>query len=297
MAIPNSQLQTWAAQGSVTQSASTYNTIKDKLEEAGSPYATQDSRVFLQGSYGNSTNIYRESDVDVVICLTSAFQHNTAGLTPVQKAAFDAAYQNATYTLDQFKTDVHAHLVAAYGNDVYLGKKAIQIRATTSRRKTDVIVAMEHRHYFSFLTLASQSHGDGIVFKNSAGKRIINYPEYHRANLVTKNTNAGGRFKSYVRIFKNMRVRAVSEGFLAEGNAPSYYIEGLLYNLPDNYFVADYATGVNAILNFLATADRSAFTCANGFHILHGDDPDLQWTKLKGDQFILALRVLWNTWA
>jgi len=39
MAIPESQLDTWSHQGSVTQSSTTYNTIKNVLDAVGSPYA------------------------------------------------------------------------------------------------------------------------------------------------------------------------------------------------------------------------------------------------------------------
>ena len=39
MAIPESQLDTWSHQGSVTQSSNTYNTIKSALEASTTPYA------------------------------------------------------------------------------------------------------------------------------------------------------------------------------------------------------------------------------------------------------------------
>src|SRR5690606_967984 len=69
MPIPESQLETWSHQGSITQSSSTYNTIKSVLEDSATPYAGRNFKVFLQGSYGNDTNIYAESDVDIVIRL------------------------------------------------------------------------------------------------------------------------------------------------------------------------------------------------------------------------------------
>ena len=73
MAIPEYQLDTWAKQGSVTQSAGTYDTIKRVLEDKNAPYAGKDFSIFLQGSYGNDTNVYRDSDVDIVICLNQSF--------------------------------------------------------------------------------------------------------------------------------------------------------------------------------------------------------------------------------
>jgi hypothetical protein len=55
MAIPESQLETWSHQGSVSQSAGTYATIKNALESADAKYTNRDFEVFLQGSYGNAT--------------------------------------------------------------------------------------------------------------------------------------------------------------------------------------------------------------------------------------------------
>jgi tRNA nucleotidyltransferase (CCA-adding enzyme) len=74
MAIPEAQLQTWSHQGAIAGSSSTYATVKNVLEAATTPYAAKRYKVFLQGSYGNDTNIYSESDVDIVIRLDTPFR-------------------------------------------------------------------------------------------------------------------------------------------------------------------------------------------------------------------------------
>jgi hypothetical protein len=51
MGIPESQLETWSHEGSITQSAATYRTIKDALESANAAYHGKNYKVFLQGSY------------------------------------------------------------------------------------------------------------------------------------------------------------------------------------------------------------------------------------------------------
>ena len=81
MSIPESQLETWSHRGSITQSRDTYNTIKNVLEASNTPYAGKNLKVFLQGSYGNDTNIYTESDVDIVIRLDDCFQRDLSELT------------------------------------------------------------------------------------------------------------------------------------------------------------------------------------------------------------------------
>jgi len=85
MPIPESQLETWSHQGSVTQSSSTYNSVKDVLEASTTPYADKNFKVFLQGSYGNDTNIYAESDVDIIIKLDDCFFSDTDWLSEDEK--------------------------------------------------------------------------------------------------------------------------------------------------------------------------------------------------------------------
>lgn len=91
MGIPETQLTTWAKQGSITGSSDTHNTVKDALQTAGTPYSGLDYSVYLQGSYGNATNIYAESDVDVVICLHECFQSDRTELTSEQQTLWDNA--------------------------------------------------------------------------------------------------------------------------------------------------------------------------------------------------------------
>ena len=63
MAIAETQLHTWSHQGAVAQSRDTYATIRRALESDRTAYHGNDFKSFLQGSYGNDTNVYAESDV------------------------------------------------------------------------------------------------------------------------------------------------------------------------------------------------------------------------------------------
>ena len=98
MPIPESQLETWSHQGSIAQSSSTYNSIKNVLEANTTPYTGKNFKVFLQGSYGNDTNIYAESDVDIVIRLDDCFFSDLESLPEEEKAAHMQAFSDAAYT-------------------------------------------------------------------------------------------------------------------------------------------------------------------------------------------------------
>src|SRR4029450_1975896 len=69
MAIPTTQLDTWSHQGAIATAQATHVSVRAALSHAQSLIRTHDYEVFLQGSYRNATNIYAESDVDIVVQL------------------------------------------------------------------------------------------------------------------------------------------------------------------------------------------------------------------------------------
>ena len=63
----------------------------------------------------NDTNIYAESDVDVVIRLDSILRSNVSALPAEQQAAYHRDFGKATYTFDEFKKAVAIRLTTAFG--------------------------------------------------------------------------------------------------------------------------------------------------------------------------------------
>lgn len=297
MAIPESQLDTWSHQGSITQSSITYKTIKNTLEAEGSPHAGKNYNVFLQGSYGNDTNIYAESDVDIIIKLNDCFYHDLSELSDNQRAAFVSVHPGtASYAYKEFKRDVLSALTNGYGNDVKIGDKAISIVANGARRKADVIAAVQYRRYYEFLSISNQRYADGMCFLNSTGTQIANYPRQHSENLTKKHQSTNKWFKPMVRVLKNLRSRLIDEKMIAPGVAPSYYLEGLLYNVPDDKFTDSYEDCFVNCFNWILESDRSQFVCANEQYYLLRDDCPVTWQASKCDEFLVAVQRLWNEW-
>jgi hypothetical protein len=297
MAIPESQLETWSHQGSVTQSSATYNTIKNALESTGSAYASKDYAVFLQGSYGNDTNIYAESDIDIVIQLDSCFYYEIEDLPDDQKARFKEVHKGGvTYDCSAFKKDVLALLKDKYGDNVKPGDKAIKIEASGSRRKSDVLVTAQYRRYYKFLGTYDQGYHTGIFFFRADNTRIANYPKQHSANCTAKHQTSGQWFKPMARVFKNMRSKLVADGIIEDGVAPSYYIEGLLYNVPNDKFGKNYQDSFVNCINWILQADRSQFLCANELYYLLREGSPVTWRDSKCTEFLSAVRDLWEQW-
>lgn len=296
MTIPKSQLEIWSHQGSITQSSNTYNSIKATLEATDTPYSAKNYKVFLQGSYGNDTNIYSESDVDIIIRLDDCFQHDLSQLPTEQQVAFKTTHSEATYTQKDFKSDVLSVLSSNYGKDVNAGEKAIAIAACGNLRKSDVIAAIQYRRYHKFLSNSDQLYDEGICFYTNSGTKIANYPKQHSVNLTAKHQGTSKLFKPMARILKNMRSQLIKENMLENGDAPSYYLEGLLYNVPNDKFGKNYEeTFVNAI-EWILDADRSKFVCANEQYCLLFEDSPVTWRTEKCNKFLNAAVELWNQW-
>ena len=296
MAIPETQLDTWSKQGSVTQSQATYATIKNVLEDKAAPFANRSYTSFLQGSYGNDTNIYADSDVDVVMRLDSTFYYDLTRLDDSGKANFEKAHGAAPYGLADFKKEISAWLTHKFGSAVKPGTKAIFVQGSGNRRDADVLPAAVFRRYYKFGNMSDQSSAEGICFFTSDGSRIENFPKQHSDNCTAKHKATKQFFKPMVRILKNMRNRMVQDGMIEEGLAPSYYLEGLLYNVLNDKFGGNYADTFTNSINWILTADRTKFLCANEqFYLLREDSP-VTWRTAKCDKFLNAAVQLWNSW-
>lgn len=297
MSIPQAQLATWANQGTITGSAATYASIKRALEAKSASYSNRNFKIFLQGSYGNDTNIYAESDVDVVICCDDGFFHDLNSLTESQKRAFQVYFKDSPYSYDYFKGHVEDALRVSFGNSVDPGNKAIKVKPNGSRRSSDVVVAFEFRRYDKFNGLTDYNYDSGICFFAQDGTMIINYPKQHSENLTTKHQATGSNFKPIVRIFKNMRTYLIENGIIAKGTAPSYYVESLIYNVPNDKFQGSYTDIVFNILKWLhETTDKTNLVCANKqYYLLRNGHPTC-WPTADGVAFIQAVVDLWINW-
>lgn len=295
MAISERQLETWSHQGSKVQSASTYQAIKAVLEDEDAPCANRAFEVFLQGSYGNDTNVYAESDVDIVICLTEAFNSDTSDLDPADKAAYEANRLRATYGYTDFKKEVTAWLTENFGSGVKPGNKAIFVPGKNNRRDADVLACIEHRRYLSYRSVRESSYRTGICFYSADGNQIVNFPKRHMRNCTAKHQATQSRFKPNVRVLKNMRNAMVEDEFLADGVAPSYFLEGMLWNVPSQNFAASYQQSFENYLYWLAHCNPTQLSCANDLHWLIRDEPHECWNMADFTKFIGAAQRYWNS--
>lgn len=290
MAISEEQLSTWSHQGSVMQSAATYDTIRRALNDPSAPYHSRTYNIFLQGSYGNDTNIYADSDVDIAICLTSTYYSDTNELTPPEKQKYDLGWTAATYNYEEFKADVLSWLTSKFGGEVQARNKAIFIPGNGTRRDADVLVCAEHRWYGNQLANVS----NGICFWTLDGRQIVNYPKQHLANCTSKHQATSNRFKPNVRVLKNMRNRMKDDGLISDDLAPSYFLEGMIWNAPAQLFTSSYQQSFENYMDWLDDCATMDLTCANGIHWLLRENHTVCWRQAKFDTFRTAAKQFWN---
>ena len=67
----------------------------------------------------------------------------------------------------------------------------------------------------------------------------------------------------------------IADGRLAQKVAPSYFLEGLLYNVPNDLFGKSYSDTFVKAINWINNCpDRSKLVCANDmYYLLHPTSP------------------------
>ncbi|MBC2858366.1 nucleotidyltransferase [Stappia sp. 28M-7] len=294
MAISEAQLETWSHQGSQVQSASTYKSIRDVLNDPGSPYYKWMYRIFLQGSYGNDTNIYADSDVDVVICLTEVYYGDVSHLSDEEKARYNANRSPGTIGFKEFKAHVLAWLTKKFGSGVTAGKKAIFIPGDRNRRDADVLVCVANKMFISYPATGEPAFYEGVCFWTSDEEKIVNYPRQHLDNCTAKNGASASRFKPSIRILKNMRNAMIEQGYINAGLAPSYFLEGMLSNVPTQQFVNSHQQTFENYMDWLQACSVGDLTCANGIHYLVRDGQSVCWNLSDFNTFRASAMRFYN---
>src|SRR3989344_5965717 len=279
MSIPANQLDTWAKQGSKDLSSTTYQSVRNALSGSSSPIREMITsgkvKIDLQGSYANDTNTRGDSDVDVLVRL-DVFQSNKLLLPREQYLLHEQTYFTADYILAHLRRDVLIALKAYYGNAFIdeTGNKSIKLLKNSGRLKADIVPVIAHRTYSYFLGLHNHSKVEGILLNHQATSNL---------------------FKRVVRIIKNARSYAVEKGLLSEETDPSYFLQSLVYNVPNEMFTGDNNTAVFNILKYLNEHDISSFVTQSNQHQLFGTSKH-QWNITDANTTINALVNLWDNW-
>lgn len=246
-----STFRAWAKPSSDTEQERSENAER-MIREAIYSSAALSGRnvdVFAQGSYRNNTNVRRDSDVDIcVLCHDVYFADYTMAVGASKEST---GFSPSSYTYAEFRNDVGAALVEKFGSEhVVRGKKAFDLHETSHRVDADVVACFEHHRFTGRNTGGSWRRVKGTQFFSDDGQAIVNWPQQHYDNGVAKNGRTGNRFKYLTRALKRLRNDMHSNQVAAAGPIPSYLVECLVWNVPDEKFGHDnYVDDMRSILS------------------------------------------------
>ena len=142
-ATPEHQLKIWAQPGPVKGAKNTHAAIRNALARHQWPDAVR-YRTDLQGSYRNNTHLRRQSDVDVVVELTSLLIRDGSLLPDSQQRLLKRTCPEPECGRRRFRRDVLRAITAGSGESrVREGKKTLKL-VMESRRRI-LVSAIEHK--------------------------------------------------------------------------------------------------------------------------------------------------------
>ena len=278
MPIPESTLSRWSHHQSAKAFVQAHLPIRAALDAY--PGLSQFKyEVFLQGSYKNDTNLGGDSDVDVVVRLSSKLKPSVAALTG-ERLQKDGSHRFVLQRWQSFRDEALKAMRARFGKAAKSGRKTLKVPKGKIPADADLVVTVSHRE------------GIGFYLPNEE-RWVVSFPQQHCDRGLRKEKAASMRFKRTIRMFKAARNRLVDKKVLTKDDAPSYFIECLLYNVPNDLFAAKLAPTYAGIVDWLKTAKLKDFKCQNGHVPLFGSGPE-QWTPDKAQEFAGALRALWE---
>ena len=278
MPISERTLSRWSHHQAGTAFKQAHVPIRDALAAYDWPSEVKYT-VFLQGSYKNDTNLGGDSDVDVVVRLAARLRPRVADLTG-KALQNDGSHKVALQRWESFRDHALKAMRVRFGDAVKGGRKTLKLPKGELPADADLVVTLSYR--------------EGVAFYLPDQKRwVVSFPEQHHNRGSKKERATSDRFKRTVRMFKAARNRLVEKKVITKDDAPSYFIECLLYNVPNSLFAAKLAPTYADIASLLRTANLQGLKCQNGEVALFGRGRE-QWSVNKARSFVKALGELWE---
>ena len=296
MAIPENQLKVWAQPGTVKGAKNSHAAIRNALARHRWPddvrYVT-----YLQGSYRNNTHLRRQSDVDVVVELTSLPVRDGSRLPDSQRRLLDRDFPEPEYGWRRFRRDVRRATADGFGNSrVREGKKTFKLEMESPNIPVDVVVAVRYLTYAEYSGPRSYKHTEGLgLYLPQEGRWTVNYPHLHRRNGGRKEKDTNSWFRRTIRMFKNARAQLIEEGRLGPDTARSYQIECLLYNVPNRLLAGSYRSTYSSVLYWLRDNDLTRFSSQDKHVLVFDSGPDA-WNERDARTLIDTLVKQYEDW-
>jgi hypothetical protein len=229
-------------------------------------------KVYAKGSYANNTNVRSDSDVDIAVECTDVqyWGESEKGNHPPSEP------YKGIWTPANLRAELLAAMNAKFSGQVDSSSStAIQINSSSARVDADVVPCFSYRYYMK------EESRDGTKIFKTDGSTIVNYPAQQLANGIAKNNRTAHAYKKGARLLKRLENAMAEDGTFRE--LPSFFMECLAYNCPDNaFFHPTWTECLRAML----------------FHIwnnLQGDEPSSgRWLEVNECLFLFRQNQKWT---
>ncbi|OYQ89092.1 nucleotidyltransferase [Wohlfahrtiimonas chitiniclastica] len=241
--------------------------------------------IYAKGSYANNTNVRSDSDVDIAVECTEVFYWEKAEEIP---PPIGAPY-TGVWTPDKLREELVFAMEAEFGEQVDpTGSTAIQINSSSARVDADVVPCFTYRYYME------TGFREGTAIFKKDGSSLVNYPKKQLENGRIKNNRTNHSYKKGARLLKRIENEMAEKGLFRE--LPSYFMECLAYNCPDEVFMHETWTEcLKAMLRHIFKELQDDEPVLNRWvevneysDLFHADQ---EWSRKDGREFA---KIAWN---
>jgi hypothetical protein len=282
-----------------------FEIVKDYLKKAiaklskftSNKVKEKDIDIYFHGSYANATNTYFPSNLEVAVELR----------VPEYDYIMESEYyiqHRAEYGPKSFRQ----HLFSALSEVIESETKTAKVAGIEISTDDKCIIIPKHgnlKHIVEIMPCISfimkeeggAEHRGVLLHNAGTDLDIATFPKLHQKNGQAKDLKCAGNFKRMVRLLKTLNsisARENQDDELLNCKTRGYFIECLLYNVPDQLYIDSNIGDVFLrIMNYLSHIDISNFACQNLVWLLFGKAGEF-WSEKEAYSFITSTKVLYR---
>ncbi len=272
---------------------SDFNFIKRNLQQAivnvahVAPYFNpNDVSIYLQGSYACKTNTRFQAKMEIIVEINKTREFD-----------YDKMSRADMRLRDNFFVDFEHYFTVKHFKDVLAEEISKILNVKVTKKATTILIPafgkLEHSidlfpcFKYKYFRPEGGSIRGKLVYDQRLNEHFLMFTNLHTVNGNLKDNITHGNFKRIVRLMKNLVAISARED-LGIHYVRGYYIECLLYNVPNEmYFANDgkLSSVFLKVINWLNFANLDDFVCQNRTWTLWGN-ADGFWDQNSARQFI-----------
>ena len=171
MPIPESTLSKWSHHQAATAFKQAHVPIREALDDHKALKQFK-YEVFLQGSYKNDTNLGGDSDVDVVVRLSSKLKPAVAALIG-ERLQKDGSHRFVHGQWKSFRDEGLKAMRARFGKTAESGRKTLKVPKGKIPADADLVITVSHREGIGF-------------YLPDEGRWVVSFPQQHHDRGLKK---------------------------------------------------------------------------------------------------------------